>query len=56
MLNTLRQAYQLYIDLPRKVKIPAMKVGNLWRFRKEKIDKWLSKGKSYKEDENHEQR
>lgn len=25
-------------------KIPGSKVGNQWRFRKEKIDEWLDKG------------
>ncbi|MEW6041638.1 MAG: helix-turn-helix domain-containing protein, partial [Elusimicrobiota bacterium] len=25
-------------------KIPGTKVGNQWRFRKEKIDEWLDKG------------
>jgi hypothetical protein len=27
-------------------KIPASKVGRVWRFRKEKIDKWLDKKES----------
>lgn len=30
--------------LAQEGKIPASKVGNQWRFRKEKIDEWLDKG------------
>lgn len=32
--------------LAQEGKIPANKVGNQWRFRKEKIDEWLDKGES----------
>ena len=28
--------------------IPASKVGNLWRFRKHRIDKWLDKTENHK--------
>jgi excisionase family DNA binding protein len=31
--------------LARKGKIPAIKVGNQWRFKKEDIDKWLESQK-----------
>jgi excisionase family DNA binding protein len=30
--------------LAQEGKIPATKVGNQWRFRKEKIDEWLDQG------------
>lgn len=30
--------------LSQEGKIPATKVGNQWRFRKEKVNKWLDKG------------
>ncbi|MCD6231458.1 helix-turn-helix domain-containing protein [Candidatus Aerophobetes bacterium] len=30
--------------LANEGKIPGTKVGNQWRFRKEKIDEWLDKG------------
>ena len=43
MLNTLKQVYQLY-KLAQEGKFPATKVGNHWRFRKEKIDEWLDRG------------
>ena len=33
--------------LAQEGKIPATKVGNQWRFRKEKIDKWLDKVGKY---------
>jgi len=32
--------------LAQEGKIPATKVGNMWRFRKKKIDEWLEKGGS----------
>ena len=32
--------------LAQEGKIPASKVGNQWRFRKEKIDEWLDQGAS----------
>lgn len=37
--------------LAQEGKIPATKVGNQWRFRKEKIDEWMDKGSkvSFKE-------
>jgi len=31
-------------NLAQEGKIPATKVGNQWRFRKEKIDEWMDKG------------
>lgn len=31
-------------NLAQEGKIPATKVGNQWRFRKEKINEWLDKG------------
>jgi excisionase family DNA binding protein len=31
-------------NLAQKGKIPATKVGNQWRFRKEKINEWLDQG------------
>ncbi len=33
--------------LANEGKIPGTKVGNQWRFRKEKIDEWLDKGGKY---------
>jgi len=30
--------------LAQEGKIPATKVGNQWRFRKEKIDEWMDQG------------
>jgi len=30
--------------LAQEGKIPATKVGNQWRFRKQKIDEWMDKG------------
>jgi len=32
--------------LAQEGKIPATKVGNMWRFQKKKIDEWLEKGGS----------
>jgi len=31
----------LYNKMTRKSKIPAVKIANQWRFKKEDIDKWL---------------
>lgn len=30
----------------KKGKLPAIKIGRLWKFRKEKIDKWLEEKES----------
>lgn len=37
--------------LAREGKIPATKVGNQWRFRKERIDKWLDEQGAQKSSE-----
>jgi len=41
--------------MAQRGRMPALKAGKKWRFRKEDIDKWLSGGKSYKEDKSHGQ-
>ncbi|WP_281178324.1 helix-turn-helix domain-containing protein [Candidatus Desulfofervidus auxilii] len=33
--------------MAREGKIPAVKIGNQWRFKKEDIDKWFSKGQTF---------
>jgi excisionase family DNA binding protein len=37
----LRVSKDLIYRLAQKSKIPASKVGNQWRFKKEKIDQWM---------------
>jgi excisionase family DNA binding protein len=37
----LRVSKDLIYRLAQKGKIPASKVGNQWRFKKEKIDEWM---------------
>lgn len=51
----LRLSIHTVYKMAQRGRIPALKAGKKWRFKKEDIDKWLSKGKSYKEDKNHEQ-
>jgi excisionase family DNA binding protein len=40
--------------MAQRGKVPALKAGKKWRFRKEDIDKWLSGEKSYKGNKNYE--
>ncbi len=44
----LRTGVATIYKLSQEGKIPASKVGNQWRFRKEKINEWLDKGTANK--------
>lgn len=42
----LRMSKSAIYTLAQQGEIPASKIGNRWRFRKERIDGWLDKGTS----------
>lgn len=40
----LHVGYEIVRRLAHEDRIPCMKVGRLWRFDKEKVDKWMNEG------------
>lgn len=46
----LQVSKDLIYRLAQKGKIPASKLGNLWRFKKEEIDEWMKNNRNRKKE------